>query len=133
VEGTWIAPTLQDDGHVSARTWGLSAALYGCPLQATTRRFYGGACAYVEGGAVVADGVRATAPHSDQAWLLAVGGRLRGGLRWSPWTLGLELGAGAFLVRPRLAYDLPAGGSATLSEAWPASLDVVLCAGVWLP
>lgn len=133
IEATWVAPSSQDDGRVAAQTWSLSAAIYGCPLTATTRRFYADGCAYVEGGAALSYGVRASAPRTDEAWLLVTGARMRGGLKWSPWTLGLELGAGAFLVRPGVAYDVAGGGRATLAEAWPISLDVFLCAGVWLP
>jgi hypothetical protein len=132
-EGTWVAPSLVDDGRVSARAWGLSAAIYACPLHAITKRLYGGACAYAEGGGVVADGVRAAPPRSDVAWLLAAGARLRGGVRLSPWTVGLELGGGGFLVRPQLAYDLAPGGSATLVRAWAGTLDILLCAGMSFP
>jgi hypothetical protein len=124
---------MQDDGRVSAQTWGLSGAVYGCPLSAQSAHFYGGACAYVEAGAVIANGVRALTPRTDTAWLLSTGARLRGGVRWSPWTLGLEVGGGGYLVRPRIAYEVPSGGSATLVEAWAGSLDVFLCVGVWLP
>ena len=132
-DGTWVAPSLQDDGDVAARTFGLSAAVYACPWHPSSARLYAGACAYTEAGAVIADGVRAASPRHDVAWLLSLGGRFRAGLRWSPWTVGLELGGGGFLVRPRLAYDIPGGGSATLAQAWPGSIDVFAFVGTWFP
>jgi hypothetical protein len=133
VEGTWVAPSIEDDSVVSARVWGVSGALYGCPLVATSPRLYAALCAYAEGGVVVADGVKVTIPRSDVAGALSVGARLRGGLRVFPWTVGVELGGGAFLVRPGIVYDLSSGGSVSLAEAWPATLDIVLFGGMSFP
>jgi hypothetical protein len=133
IEATWLAPSLQYSGPISASSWGLSGAVYGCPFNLTGMHWYGGACAYTEVGAIVGQGVNVMSPHTDEAWLVSLGGRLRGGLRWAPWSLGLEVGGGGFLVRPELDYDISAGGRATLVQASAGSLDVFLGAGVWLP
>jgi hypothetical protein len=108
--------------------------VFACPVHRTSQRWYAGACAFVEGGAEVADGVRAAIPRSDIAWLMLAGVRLRAGIRIaSPWTLGLEVAGAAFVVRPRLAYDLPDGGTSLLAEAWPGVLDVSAALGVRIP
>jgi hypothetical protein len=134
IEAHWFAPSLIDDGVVAARVWAVTGAVLGCPLHLVSRRAYASACATVEAGTEVADGVRAAVPRSDIAALVLVGARLRGGIRFaSPWTLGLELGGAAFVVRPRLAYDVTGGGSAVLAEAWPAVLDASVTLGLRIP
>jgi hypothetical protein len=131
IEGTWTVATTEDNSVVSAQTWALSGAAYGCPFSVQNTHFRLGGCLYIEAGGVVAEGTRISIPRTETAWLLDVGARLRAGVHWSFWTIGLEVGGGPFIVRPNVVYDV-SGTTGTLAQAWPALLDVFVSAGLWL-
>jgi hypothetical protein len=134
LEGTWFAPRQEDDGQVTASVWGVSGGVFACPWHHLMRRAFIGACAVLEGGAAVADGVRISEARRDVAWLLSAGGRLRAG--WplgQVWTVGLDATAAGFLVRPNLSYRTSDGGRTVLADSAIGTLDGRIVFGIRLP